>query len=74
MVSILNRKLFRDIVTLRGPAVTVGLLVAAGVAVMTGSISTYLSLLNARSSYYEKTHFADLFINLNALQISSKRI
>lgn len=64
MVSILNRKLFRDLIGLRGPAITVGLLVAAGVAVMTGSLSTYLSLLNARSTYYEKTHFADLFIEL----------
>lgn len=64
MVSILNRKLFRDLVALRGPALTVGLLVAAGVAVMTGSLSTYLSLLNARSTYYDKTHFADLFFDL----------
>ena len=64
MVSILDRKLFRDLIGLRGPAITVGLLVAAGVAVMTGSLSTYLSLLNARSTYYEKTHFADLFIEL----------
>lgn len=64
MVSILNRKLLRDLIGLRGPAITVGLLVAAGVAVMTGSLSTYLSLLHARSTYYEKTHFADLFIEL----------
>jgi len=64
MVTILHRKLIRDLIALRGPAITIGLLVAAGVAVMTGSLSTYLSLLNARTSYYTKTHFADLFIEL----------
>lgn len=69
MVSILNRKLIRDIVALRGPVFTVGLLVSVGVAVMTGSISTFLSLLNARSSYYEETRFADLFVELKRAPI-----
>ena len=43
-MSMLDRKLLRDINAMRGQVLTIALLVAAGVAVFVGSVSTYDSL------------------------------
>jgi hypothetical protein len=51
-VSLLERKLLRDIGTLRGQVVTIASVVAAGVAVFVASISTYDSLLAGRDHFY----------------------
>lgn len=64
MVSLLDRKLFRDIVAMRGQVVTIALVVAAGVAVFVGSISTYDSLQTARARFYADTRFPQIFISL----------
>ena len=44
LVSLLDRKLLRDISAMRGQVITIALVVAAGVAVFVASISTYDSL------------------------------
>ena len=40
-MSLLDRKLWRDIAALRGQVISIALVVAAGVAVFVASISTY---------------------------------
>ena len=44
LVSLLDRKLLRDILAMRGQVMTIALVVAAGIAVFVASISTYDSL------------------------------
>ncbi len=61
MVSLLDRKLRRDISGLRGQVITIALLVAAGVAVFVGLIATYDSLSSARATYYREARFGDVF-------------
>ena len=56
-MSLLDRKLWRDIATLRGQVVTIALVVAAGVAVFVASISTYNSLLAGRDRFYDSARF-----------------
>ena len=43
-MSLLDRKLLRDIWAMRGQVITIALVVAAGMAVFVASISTYDSL------------------------------
>jgi putative ABC transport system permease protein len=63
-VSLLNRKLFRDINGMRGQIITIALLVAAGVAVFTASVSTYRTLEETRGRFYRDARFADVFVTL----------
>ena len=51
-MSLLDRKLWRDMSALRGQVISIALVVAAGVAVFVASISTYDSLLSGRDSFY----------------------
>ncbi|MCI3953834.1 MAG: FtsX-like permease family protein, partial [Burkholderiales bacterium] len=44
-MSVLDRKVLRDIWRFRGQVFTIVLLVGAGVTVLVGSVSTYASLL-----------------------------
>jgi putative ABC transport system permease protein len=60
----LDRKLFRDLLRLRGQAVAIGAVVAAGVAVFVQMRSTFESLELTRESYYEANRFADVFASL----------
>ena len=60
-VSLLDRKLWRDIAAMRGQVVTIALVVAAGVAVFVGSISTYDSLLAGRERFYAQARFPYIF-------------
>ncbi len=60
-MSLLDRKLARDLAGMRGQVITIALLVAAGVAVLVGSIATYDSLYSARADYYRQTRFGDVF-------------
>jgi putative ABC transport system permease protein len=60
----LNRKLIRDIRTLRGPLVSIALVVAAGVMSAITMWSTFRSLEHARDTYFEDTRFADVFATL----------
>ncbi|MGJ5199026.1 ABC transporter permease [Bradyrhizobium sp. HKCCYLRH1030] len=64
MVSLLDRKLWRDIGAMRGQVVTIALLVAAGVAVFVGSVSTYLSLRGGCEQFYADGRFPQIFVTL----------
>lgn len=60
----LNRKLFRDLWSLRAQTLTTGILIACGVALLVASWSAYQSLETARDTYYRDYNFADVFAEL----------
>ena len=57
----LNRKLLRDLRLLWSQALTIALVVAAGIGGFVTSLSAVDSLATARDSFYESGRFADLF-------------
>ncbi len=63
-MSLLDRKLFRDLAAMRGQVVTIALVVAAGVAVFVASVSTYDSLERARDRFYGWARFPELFVGV----------
>ncbi len=69
-MSLLDRKLVRDIVALRGQVVTIALVVAAGVAVFIASVSTYDSLLAGRDRFYDSARFPQVFVALKRAPLS----
>lgn len=69
-MSLLDRKLWRDMLALRGQIITIALVVAAGVAVFVASISTYDSLQAGRSRFYDSARFPDIFVSLKRAPLS----
>jgi putative ABC transport system permease protein len=63
-MATLDRKLFRDVIHLRGQVVAITLVVACGVASFVAMRSTYNSLQTSQQSYYESYRFADVFAQL----------
>jgi putative ABC transport system permease protein len=63
-VSLLDRKLARDIFAMRGQVMTIALVVAAGMAVFVASISTYDSLRAGRDRFYDNARFPQVFVTL----------
>jgi putative ABC transport system permease protein len=61
VVSLLDRKLLRDVLGMRGQVITIAALVASGVAVFVASVSTYDSLRAARDHFYSETRFLQIF-------------
>ncbi|MFT3771462.1 MAG: FtsX-like permease family protein [Minicystis sp.] len=61
----LTRKLLRDLFAMRGQALAIALVVAAGVSVFVSMMSVYDSLMLSRSSFYEERRFADVFARAN---------
>lgn len=57
----LDRKLLRDLARLKGPLVTITLVVGCGVAVFVGMQATAASLERSCARYYERYRFADVF-------------
>src|SRR5689334_13829152 len=57
----LTKKLLRDLVAMRGQALAIALVVAAGVAVFVSMLSALDSLSRSRRSFYENSRFADVF-------------
>lgn len=60
----LDRKIFRDLIHLRGQFVAVALVVTCGVASYVSMVSTYRSLLLSQSEYYSAYRFANVFAQL----------
>lgn len=60
----LDRKLLRDLAQLRGQVLTIALVVASAVAAFVGTLSTYVSLEQARQSFYDGARFAHVFSSL----------
>ncbi|HUW37389.1 MAG TPA: FtsX-like permease family protein [Rhodocyclaceae bacterium] len=57
----LDRKLWRDLILMKGQVLTVSLVVACGVAAFVASLATYDSLAWSQQNYYRSSRFADVF-------------
>jgi hypothetical protein len=60
----LDRKLLRDLWTLKAQALAIALVMASGVATLVMMLSTVSSLRSAQQSYYEHYRFAHVFTHL----------
>lgn len=69
-MSLLDRKLLRDISAMRGQVITISLVIAAGIAVFVASISTYDSLRAGRDSFYLAGRFSQVFVTLKRAPLS----
>lgn len=69
-MSLLDRKLWRDIGAMRGQIITIALVVAAGVAVFVASVSTYNSLRDSRDRFYADTRFPQVFVAMKRAPLS----
>ena len=63
-MSLLDRKLLRDLRALKSQALAVALVMACGLAMMIMTRSLILSLTTTRDQYYERHRFADVFARL----------
>ncbi|RHX77645.1 ABC transporter permease [Leptospira yasudae] len=64
MVKMLDRKVFREMKTLKAQGITIALVVAAGVGIFISSRSAYDSLYEARAKFYVSSYFAQGFVSL----------
>lgn len=69
-MSLLDRKLWRDIRIMRGQVITIALVVAAGVAVFVGAVSTFYSLQAGRDRFYADARFPQIFVTLKRAPLS----
>jgi putative ABC transport system permease protein len=60
----LDRKLLRDLAEMKGQALAVALVIAAGVAMFVMSLSTLASLSETLEAYYQRYRFAHVFAPL----------
>ncbi len=63
-MSLLDRKLIRDLHALKSQTLAVALVMACGLAMMVMTRSLILSLTNTRDAYYERHRFAEIFARL----------
>lgn len=60
-MSVLQRKLWRELVQLRGQMVAIAMVMVGGIAMMTMALSNYQALSATRALYYAEYRFADVF-------------
>ena len=70
MIRPLDRKLLRDIWTLKGQALAISLVIGAGVAMFVMYLSTFHSLRLTQQTYYERYRFAHVFAALTRAPLS----
>jgi len=63
-LSALNRKLFRDLWTMKGQAFAIAMVVSAGVSMYVMYQANYVSLSQTRAAYYQRQRFGDVFASL----------
>ena len=63
-MTALNRKLLRDLWGMRGQALAIALVTAAGTMAFITLLGTLLSLEKTQVAYYERFRFADIFANV----------
>ena len=69
-IAVLDRKLLRDVWEMKGQAVAIAAVVAAGVAMFVTYRSNFESLLRTRDAYYERARFADVFASAKRVPAS----
>ena len=60
----LDRKLLRDLWEMKGQAVAIGMVLAAGITMFVTYLSNFDSLGRTRAVYYDRYRFADVFASL----------
>ena len=60
-MSVLDKKLLRDVKRLWAQALAIAMVMAAGVATLILGVGAYRSLDETRSAYYERYNFGDIF-------------
>jgi putative ABC transport system ATP-binding protein len=70
LVSLLDKKLWRDIAAMRAQVVTIALVAAAGIAVFVSSVSIYDSLRSSRDRFYACARFPQIFVGLKRAPLS----
>ncbi|MGH7576090.1 MAG: ABC transporter permease, partial [Longimicrobiales bacterium] len=74
-ISALDRKLIRDVVAMKGQALAIAAVIAAGMAMFVTLLSNFESLRRTQGAYYERQRFADVFVSLKrAPQSLAERI
>lgn len=74
-MRILDRKLLRELLQMRGQALAIALVVACGIAALVTAMSAYNSLKLSRATYYDRYRFAQVFAQLKrAPQTLASRI
>jgi putative ABC transport system permease protein len=63
-LSMLDRKLLRDLWEMKGQSIAIAAVVAAGAAMFVTYLSNFDSLRRTRTIYYETARFADVFASL----------
>jgi putative ABC transport system permease protein len=63
-LSALNRKLVRDLLGMKGQALAIAMVIAAGVAMFVMYLSNFESLRRTQRAYYERQRFADVFASV----------
>ena len=63
-VSALNLKLMRDLLAMKGQALAIAMVVAAGVSMYVMYLSNFASLQGTRAAYYSQQRFADIFVTM----------
>src|SRR5918999_4467740 len=66
----LDRKLLRDLWTLKGQATAISLVIGAGVAMFIMYLSTFHSLRLTQQTYYDRYRFAHVFAGLTRAPLS----
>ena len=69
-MTILNRKLRRDLWQTKGMLLAVILIVAAGVSCLVGMMGTSNNLQRARSIYYAQCRMADFWVDLKKMPVT----
>lgn len=64
VIGTLDRKLLRDLWEMKGQALAIAAVVAAGVTMFVTYLSNFSSLQQTRAEYYETARFADVFASL----------
>ena len=72
-VSALNRKLLRDLLAMKGQALAIAMVVAAGVAMYVMYLANFDSLRETQRAYYERQRFADVFASLKRAPLATAR-
>jgi putative ABC transport system permease protein len=63
-IPVLDRKLLRDLWDMKGQALAIAVVIAAGVTMFVAYLSVFQSLQRTRAAFYETTRFADVFASV----------
>lgn len=69
-ITALNRKLLRDLRSMRGQVIAIALVVAAGVSLYVTYLANFESLRRTQHAYYEQQRFGDVFASLKRAPLS----